>query len=325
MNEILQVLKINGFLLLNKPPDISSFFALMRIRKLFLDFLLKNNIKPTKQIKSFFPKLGHAGTLDPFAKGLLIVLIGDATRLTDLFQNYNKEYIAKIKLGLKTDTYDIKGNILGTFKTFFDRSDVENIIKFFVGKISQEIPIYSAVSINGKRLYKYAREGRKIDLPKKEIFIETIDLLDFDKDSQVFTIKVKCSKGTYIRALANDIGVGLGTNATLIELERTKIGDFSIEKSKKLNEISDIFDLKKYILSLEKYFSSFYNEKIEKLITKGETAKKVLNGNFNFLQNEKKYYNAKYKLYSNDKILGIVDIDGSGKVKNNFIFRNNLN
>lgn len=322
--EIFQKFNINGFLLLNKPSNISSFFCLMKIKKLFLDFLSKNNIEINKISKNFIPKIGHVGTLDPLASGLLVVLLGDATKLANLFQNHKKEYIAKIKIGLMTDTYDINGNLIKETKTFFSKNDLENILNFFIGYKLQEVPIYSAVSVNGKRLYEYAREGKKVKLPKKEVFIENIDLLNFDERMQTFSIKVKCSKGTYIRALANDIGEKLGSFATLIELKRTKIGDICLEDSKKLDEIKNILDLKENIISIEKYLLFFKLEKTEKIVINDEEVKKVLNGNFSFLKNKKIYYNSKYELYHKDKILCILDVNELGKLKSNFIFRNNL-
>lgn len=201
-------------------------------------------------------KVGHAGTLDPMAEGVLIILIGDATKRQKDFMDTEKEYIAEIVLGIETDTYDIEGTVIrketGNIK--INKKQLENTLKSFTGNIKQEVPPYSAVKIKGKPLYKYAREGKLegIELPKRKVFIKEIELLETGElhlggvpraqhhlrgAYPSIKIRVVCSKGTYIRSLANDIGKKLGMGATLVSLGRARVGSFNVEDSKKLGRL----------------------------------------------------------------------------------------
>jgi tRNA pseudouridine55 synthase len=179
-------------------------------------------------------KVGHTGTLDPMAEGILIICIGKATKIVELLTAKDKEYVAGVKLGIKTDSYDITGNILDT-KEVKDIENLEEVILSYKKTYLQEVPIYSAVKVDGKKLYEYARNNKEVELPKKEVTIKEIELLEKDKDT--FIIKTLVSKGTYIRSLINDIGNSLNIYATMTSLNRTKQGKVTINDSYKLNDI----------------------------------------------------------------------------------------
>ncbi|MFN8770231.1 MAG: tRNA pseudouridine(55) synthase TruB [Neisseriaceae bacterium] len=206
----MQKLNINGLLLLNKPSGISSNTALQIAKRLF-------NAK----------KAGHTGTLDPSATGLLPICFGEATKFSTFLLNSNKEYIATIKLGNATTTYDIEGEITHTAEVSVSHDEVSNAINFFLGEQSQTPPIYSALKVKGKALYEYARSGISVEIQSRKINIFKLELLQFLENNQ-FKLRVLCSKGTYIRSLANDIGIKLGCYAHLTELHRTKSNDFVI-------------------------------------------------------------------------------------------------
>ena len=237
---------MNGVLIVNKDKGMTSRDVVNVISKKF-------NTK----------KVGHSGTLDPIATGVLVVAINKYTKLIDILTSSYKEYIATLKLGIQTDTLDITGNMINQKSFNVNKELIINTLNSFLGKSMQEVPKYSAIKINGKKLYEYARENIDIDLPKREIEIKNIELLDFKND--IIKFKCRVSKGTYIRSLINDIGKKLNTCATMLELERTMQGDFSIENSYTLNDIEnnnyklltyeDIFkNYEKYELNDDEYF-----------------------------------------------------------------------
>ena len=209
--------EFSGVIVVNKEKNMTSFDVVNEISHLF-------GIK----------KVGHTGTLDPMAEGILIICIGKATKIVELLTAKDKEYIAGVKLGIKTDSYDITGNILDT-KEVKDIDNLEEVILSYKKTYLQEVPIYSAVKVDGKKLYEYARNNKEVELPKKEVTIKEIELLEKDKDT--FIIKTLVSKGTYIRSLINDIGNSLNTYATMTSLNRTKQGKVTINDSYKLNDI----------------------------------------------------------------------------------------
>lgn len=182
-------------------------------------------------------KVGHTGTLDPLATGVLIVCTNHDTKLVDILTSKNKEYIATMRLGIQTDTGDITGNIIkrATYKVTKDQ--IIKVLNNFLGSSTQTVPIYSAVKINGKKLYEYARNGEEVTLPTREINISSIELLDYHDD--LIKFKVTVSKGTYIRSLIEDIGKTLQTVATMEELVRTKQGNYKIEDSYTLEDIKN--------------------------------------------------------------------------------------
>ncbi len=182
-------------------------------------------------------KVGHTGTLDPLATGVLIVCTNNDTKLVDILTSKNKEYIAIMRLGIQTDTGDITGNIIkrATYKVTKDQ--IIKVLNNFLGSSTQTVPIYSAVKINGKKLYEYARNGEEVTLPTREINISSIELLDYHDD--LIKFKVTVSKGTYIRSLIEDIGKTLQTVATMEDLVRTKQGNYKIEDSYTLEDIKN--------------------------------------------------------------------------------------
>lgn len=243
---------MNGVIILNKPANITSRDVINQLTKIL-------NTK----------KIGHTGTLDPIATGVLVICIGKYTKLCEVLTSTYKEYIATIKLGLKTDTLDITGNILNK-EEIPNLSEIQiiNVLESFLGKSIQTTPIYSAVKINGKKLYEYAREGKEIELPKREIDIQKIELLSY-KNNEI-TFKTTVSKGTYIRALIDDICTKLNVIGTMSSLIRTKQGNFSLENAYTIEEIAK----KNYhLLTLEEVLNDY-----EKINIDDNLFKKVKNG-----------------------------------------------
>lgn len=186
-------------------------------------------------------KVGHTGTLDPLATGVLVVCVGKATKLVNMLTCEYKEYEAEITLGIKTDTYDITGNIIEEQIPNVTKEDIEKVLKSFIGEYNQEVPIYSAVKINGKKLYEYARNNESVILPKRRIEINDLKLIsDITKKGNhiVFKIWTRVSKGTYIRSLVNDIAHNLKTIGVMSSLRRTKLGNISVEQCNKIDDIT---------------------------------------------------------------------------------------
>jgi len=211
----------SGFLLVDKPEGMTSHDVVDHLRKI-------------TKIK----KIGHAGTLDPIVTGLLILGIGrEATKKLSEFQKLDKEYIAKIRLGVKSDTFDKEGKIEKVlFEKIPTREEVEEVLKSFCGEILQTPPPYSAKKIKGKKAYELARKGLKVELSPVKVKIHQIEILNYS--FPYLKIKVSCSSGTYIRSLANDIGEKLKVGGLIEELRRTKIGNFKVENAQKLSQIN---------------------------------------------------------------------------------------
>lgn len=187
-------------------------------------------------------KIGHAGTLDPLASGVLIVCTGKKTKEIERLQSKTKEYVAKIKLGATTLSFDLETEVDAEFPTEHITEDlVRNTLKSFVGEIQQIPPTYSAVKINGKRAYEYARNGEAVEIKPKTLVIDEIEMINFSDN--VLTIRVVCSKGTYIRALARDIGTALNSGAHLIALERTRVGEVRVEDCLKIDSFEAMVNL----------------------------------------------------------------------------------
>jgi tRNA pseudouridine55 synthase len=274
---------MNGILVVNKPKDFTSRDIVNKLNKIF----------KTK-------KIGHTGTLDPIATGVLVICIGKCTKLCDLLTSEYKEYIATIKLGTKTDTLDITGNVLETKKVpKLTKEDIKEVLNSFLGTSIQETPIYSAVKVNGKKLYEYAREGIDVELPKREINIKEIELISYDKDEIVF--KTTVSKGTYIRALINDICTKLNTVGTMSNLVRTKQGDFSIEES---YTIEDIENNNYKLLTVEEILASLeqidIKEDLIDIVSNGGVINKIFKNDIACLRYNNKTI-AIYKTYEKDK------------------------
>lgn len=212
---------MNGILIVDKDKDYTSRDVVNLVEK-----------------KLNCSRVGHAGTLDPLATGVLVVALGNALKILEFINDNDKEYIATAKIGLLTDTLDVTGNVLKEEKEFnITKEQLESTLNSFKGTYLQEVPLYSSVKVNGKRLYKYAREEREVILPKREVNISSIELVNFEKDE--FTFKVTVSKGTYIRSLIRDIGDKLNIPCVMKELRRTRQGMFKIEDSVKLDDIDN--------------------------------------------------------------------------------------
>ena len=208
-----------GFILVNKPVGITSFKLVYIIKK-------KLNVK----------KVGHCGTLDPLASGLMIVLVGKYTKLQEKFMKQDKVYLATIKLGIRTDSGDLEGKLISQSDySHIKKIDIKKALNSFIGKISQIPPMYSALKVNGKKLYELARKGITIERKSREITIYNIDFLDFKKDT--FSIRIKCSSGTYIRTLAEDIGKKINTDTVLINLVREEIGNYKLSSAINIDDI----------------------------------------------------------------------------------------
>ena len=217
--------KLFGFVNVYKPVGMTSHDVVAKLRK----------ITGIKQV-------GHTGTLDPFAEGVLPVCIGKATRLIEFLAD-DKEYLATVQFGKSTDTYDKDGSVIFSSDKKVTEDDVKEALKFFEGEISQVPPIYSAIKVNGKKLYEYARSGKEVEIQPRRVVIENIELKSFDKELQQAQILIKCSKGTYIRSIANDLGENLGCGAHLIRLIRTQAGKFRVENSVNLEDVQIPKDL----------------------------------------------------------------------------------
>lgn len=242
---------MNGIIIIDKEKNMTSRDVVNKVSK----------ILGTK-------KIGHTGTLDPLATGVLVLCVGKATKLVDLITGYDKEYIAKVCLGTLTDTLDITGNIIKEKETNITKEEIENTLKSFIPGYEQEVPIYSAVKINGKKLYEYARNGETVELPKRYIKINSIDLIstiEYKNGKTYFSFITNVSKGTYIRSLINDIGKKLNTYGTMLELRRTKQGNFKIEDSSNINEPK--------IIKIEEILKDYYKKEID-----GKLYKKISNG-----------------------------------------------
>ena len=175
-------------------------------------------------------KIGHTGTLDPIATGLLVLCVNEGCKLSELLTGHDKDYVAKVRLGIKTDTYDITGKVLEINKNFqITKEELVNVLNSFLGEYNQKVPIYSAVKVKGKKLYEYARNNENVELPFHKVNIKKIKLISLNHDS--FTFSVTVSSGTYIRSLINDIGNKLGINMTMEELRRTRVGNFNVTES----------------------------------------------------------------------------------------------
>ncbi len=215
---------MTGFVFLNKDEGMTSFFAASRLRKIF----------STK-------KVGHTGTLDPMATGVLPVAVGGATRFIDFIADSDKAYRARFVLGKTTDTLDITGKVISESKVDKKREDVEKVLPLFRGEIFQVPPMYSALKKDGVRLYDLARQGIEVEREKRKVFIHSLELTDYEGENE-FEIDVSCSKGTYIRTLIDDIGSQLGCGAVMTKLCRTRSNGVDIGECVTLDELMRIFE-----------------------------------------------------------------------------------
>lgn len=220
-----------GFLNIYKPKGMTSFDVVARLRR----------VTKIKQI-------GHTGTLDPFAVGVLPICIGKSTRLIEYLDD-DKEYLATVQFGKDTDTYDLDGTVTKTYDKKITQEDLISILDDFRGEIEQLPPIYSAIKVNGKKLYEYARNGEEVEIKPRKVFISKLELENFDFEKQEAKILVGCSKGTYIRSIAYDIGQKLNCGGYLTALERTKAGLFNREHSIPLENFGEVSDVRNKLVN----------------------------------------------------------------------------
>ena len=274
---------MNGIINVNKPKGITSFDVIRKLRKILS-----------------LRKIGHTGTLDPLAEGVLLICVGKATKLAQDIEAHSKEYVAEFELGYKTDTYDIEGTVIDKVENFsVTKEKLLEVINTFLGNIKQIPPMYSAIKVNGQKLYDLARKGETIEREARDIFIESIELLEFDGKKA----KIKCSvsKGTYIRSLIYDIGEKLGTFAVMTSLLRTKVGEETLDKSFTLAEIESLKNEGKenFITSVEDYFT------YPKIYIEGEKNYTLfLNGNTLVFNGE----DGIKRVYENDNFLGLASL-----------------
>ena len=227
---------MDGIIVINKEKGVTSHDVVIKLRKLL-------------QVK----KVGHTGTLDPNATGVLPLLIGEGTKLSQYLIEHDKEYIVTLELGIQTTTGDSEGEIIQQEKNLKmpNQESIQSILQSFKGKQIQTPPIYSAIKVKGKKLYEYAREGKSVEIPKREIEIYQIDVLAIKEN--IIKFHVACSKGTYIRSLCEEIAKRLGTIGYMKELQRTRVGKFSLENACTLQELG-IKNIKEHIITIQEFF-----------------------------------------------------------------------
>ncbi len=277
------MIETSGLLVVNKPKDITSRDVVNEVSKIF----------KTK-------KIGHTGTLDPIATGVLVLTINKATKLSEIITSEEKVYQAEVILGIKTDTLDITGNILEECNANYTKEEIIKVLDSFTGSYNQEVPIYSAVKINGKKLYEYARNNEEVTLPKRMVTIKEIKLdeLNYIDNKTTFKFTCKVSKGTYIRSLINDIATKLNTIGTMKNLVRLEQGNFNIKNSYTLEDIKN----NNYkIIPIKEALKDYFTVKVDR-----DLKFKVINGQI--LDN---IYNQEYVLFIDDDVIGLYKKEGN--------------
>lgn len=249
---------LNGIILVDKPCDWTSHDVVGKLRGILHE-----------------RRIGHSGTLDPMATGLLVVFVGRATRAVEFAEADSKEYIAGLRLGISTDTQDITGNTLKSSNSLPSKAELEQALSAFKGEISQIPPMYSAIKVGGRKLYELARRGESVERKPRRVTIDKLDIIGENEGNYV--LDVVCSKGTYIRTLCNDIGNRLGCGGCMSSLRRVKAGAFSIEKAHTIDEIQAAADnggLDEIIIPVDRLFSAY-----PELTVRDTAEKKLRNGN----------------------------------------------
>jgi len=234
--------RVSGVLIVDKPIGMTSHDVVQHVRR-------------GTRIK----RAGHTGTLDPRASGVLVVLVGPAVRLSEFVSASDKHYQAVIKFGMTTDTYDLEGEVTSRRPVDISFEELEEALSGFVGEVEQTPPVYSALKINGKPAYEYAREGKEIEMESRTVTVHSLELLDWDPPEAV--IDIQCSSGTYVRSLASDLGEKLGSGATLTGLRRTKSGKFGLRDAVSLRRLEEAFengDWYKYLLPAAEALGDWY-------------------------------------------------------------------
>ena len=273
---------MNGIIVINKHKGCTSHDIVYKVKKICNE------------------KVGHTGTLDPMATGVLPLLIGKGTLCSKYLINHDKIYRAIIQLGIETDTLDAEGTIIDNKEVsdeILKEEYIINILNTFLGKQEQVPPMYSAIKVNGKKLYQYAREGKSIEVQPRNIEIYNIKLLEVNKENKQIKFEVHCSKGTYIRSLCSDISKKLGTIGHMIELQRVQVGEFNISNSVTLEQIqNNPNELKKYLITIEDIFKDKEDMNLD-----NKKLQLFLNGvQLNFNKEE-----GIYKIYNANKFIGI--------------------
>lgn len=291
---------MDGIIIINKTKGCTSHDIVYKIKKMLNE------------------KVGHTGTLDPMAEGVLPILIGKGTLLSKYLINHDKKYIVELQLGIKTDTADSEGKVIEEQPVDKERLTTEsitNILHKFIGKQEQVPPIYSAIKVNGKKLYEYARKGQQVELNPRQIEIYNIDLIDYSLEEEQIKFEVFCGKGTYIRSLCEDIATKFGTVGYMKSLKRIQVGDFKIEDSITIDELQKIVEnteiekdeLENKIISVEKIFE---NSPLIKLDDRKLGL--FLNG----VMLTQKYDDGIYKIYNKTN-----EFVGTGTIQNNLLKR----
>lgn len=266
----------NGILITNKPVGMSSFQMCSKVKRELGE-----------------KKVGHIGTLDPLASGVLPVLVGKATKFSEFLVEHDKEYIAEIQLGKKTETGDSEGDVIEEKEVGnYSENEITDVLNSFLGDSMQIPPMYSALKLNGKKLYELAREGKTVERKARPIHIDSISLLSYDKNQYIIKFIVNCSRGTYIRVLAEDIAEKLGTCGFMKSLIRTRVGNYKLEDENKFIDIENILDVKRIDVNID-------------------TLNKVLNG-------------VRVKWEAEDMLVKIYvdnEFKGIGNIKNNILKR----
>lgn len=259
---------LDGIIVVNKPKGCTSHDVVNKVKKILNE------------------KVGHTGTLDPNATGVLPLLVGKGTKLSFYLIEHDKEYVVTLQLGTKTDTADCEGNVVEqkeVKETKLKDENIRNVLQSFLGKSKQMPPMYSAIKVNGKKLYEYARKDETVEIKSREIEIYEIELLNILKEEKQIVFRVKCSKGTYIRSLCENIAQKLNTVGYMKELQRTIVGKFHIEDSITVEELEQNKDniefMQKHFITIEEFFESSLEE--SKIIQKQE------NENTNLKQKDK--------------------------------------
>jgi len=248
---------MNGIIIVDKPSGWTSHDVIAKLRGVL-------------KIK----RIGHSGTLDPMATGVLVVFLGRATRAAEFVESADKEYIAGLKPGISTDTQDVTGTVLTTSDASVSAMELSEVIPRFLGEQKQTPPMYSAVKINGKKLYELARRGIEVQRPVRDVYISEIELLESGEDG--FLLRVVCSKGTYVRALCHDIGVALGCGGVLSSLRRVRAGAFTIEMAYTIEDIIAAVssgNIQNLIIPVDTVFSGFPSVSLGE-----EETRKCING-----------------------------------------------
>ena len=295
---------MTGFVFLDKPEGMTSFFAASRLRRIFS-----------------MKKIGHTGTLDPMATGVLPVALGGATRFIELIESHDKAYRATFLLGKTTDTLDITGKVLSENEVAVKKEDVEKALSFFRGEIKQLPPMYSAIKKDGVRLYDLARQGIEIEREERDVTIYSLELVETDEEKNEYTIDVSCSSGTYIRSLISDIGEKLSSGAVMTALKRTSANGIDIGECRSLEELEALKEegaLEKAVVPVWEFI------KYPRITVSDSQAKRFKNGGELFLDRVKGLSeNIFYNVFSPEgKFLGIGEKDeeaGLLKVKRVYV------